>query len=392
MATARPPSYGGEALTPDDHDPSPVDPPDGDPVPPQGTKGPAGEDHDATRLTSPPDPPRPAGVAPEASRPHETIVAEVLQRRRTERARDALVSPWSAGRARRLRLIALVLIIVGPVLGSLFALVLIPSGAGDEVAAIPDAPAALAVTATVRNVDATTGEVTVRLVPGQPTTDEATQELFDGGVLAEDVTLGVNDSTGESVRVLPAGQAPGALTLTVPLTDSRVTRYPLDSYQVIVLVQARIGGPDGETVPVDLTVSTNDPLFTTSAEEVLASSSASVVTLRVERRATVIGWAVFFLVLCWMLAIAAASIGWVTVVHGLPAPVWSWAFLIGILFALPPLRASLPGTPPGGSLVDFAAFYWAVGIVAFTLVALAGAWNVRVRRWPGSPDAPRPPP
>lgn len=385
--------------------------PDGAPPGDRRSPAPPAEGRDDTLLSMPPDPPRtpdggatagggapgPApGPDPLADDPlddvrHESLVEEVLQRRRAERAREALASPWSAGRARRLRLAALILIVVGPVLGSLFALVIIPSGSSDEVTATPPEPAALSVRATVRNVDATAGEVNVRLVPAEPDGPDSDSPLFDGGVLAEDVTLGVNDATGESVRVLPAGQPPGALTVTVPLTDSRVTRYPLDSYQAVILVQARVDGADGDTVPVELTVSTNDPLFATTAEDVTANSSASAVTLQVDRRWTGIGWAVFFVVLCWMLAIAAASLGWVSIVHGFPTPVWGWGFLIGVLFALPPLRESLPGTPPGGSLVDFAAFYWAVGIVSLTLVALVGSWNVRVRRWPGTPDAPRPP-
>lgn len=394
-------------MTPDNRHPSDAPSPENLRSPGQGESSP-----DDTLISAPPDVPR-SHQDPVAGGPHtddpmspppdddagiddpgvdardESLVEEVLRRRRAERARDALVAPWSTGRARRLRLILLVLIVVGPVLGSLFALVLIPAGTGNEASAVPDEPAALAVKATVRNVDAIAGEATVRLVPSAPT--DGAGELFDNGVLTEEVSLGVNDAAGENVRVLPAGRPPGALIVTVPLTGSRVTRYPLDTYEAVILVQARLGDSDEDTVPVALTVSTDDPLFAISAEEVTASSSAATVTLQVERRATVIGWAVFFIVLCWMLAIAAASIAWVTVVRGIPAPAWSWAFLIGILFALPPLRTSLPGSPPGGSLVDFAAFYWAVGIVAFTLVGLALSWNVRIRRWPDSPDAPRPP-
>ena len=60
------------------------------------------------------------------------------------------------------------------------------------------------------------------------------------------------------------------------------------------------------------------------------------------------------------------SIGWV---------------VVGVLFALPPLRASLPGSPPPGGLVDFVAFYWAVAVVGLTLLALVWLW-VREARHP----------
>ncbi|WCO66066.1 DUF4436 family protein [Iamia majanohamensis] len=336
-------------------------------------------------------PPPPPPSHPGAELPEDAA----LRRRRAERAREALASPWSASRARHLRIIALVLVVVGPVIGTLFALVLIPAEPSDVVTAEPPDPPLLDATATVRNIDPTTNEMTLRLVLSEPVSGSGSDledpGLFDGGVLSEPVAVVVNDSAGENVRLLPGGQAPGSIGLTLPLSSSRVTRYPVDRYDTTLLVQARRGSIDGDPVPVRLTVRSNDPLFTTVATEAEATPMAAATDLRVQRRWTVVGWAVFFVILCWMLAISAASVGWITVVHGLSSPFWCWGFLVGVLFALPPLRTALPGNPPGGSLVDFAAFYWAVGIVALTMVAMIGSWNVRVRRWPDNPDAPRPP-
>lgn len=78
------------------------------------------------------------------------------------------------------------LIAVGPVLGSLFALVIIPSGSADQVPATPAEPALLSVTATVRNFDASAGQATALLVPGAPDDSDADDPLFDGAVLAEE--------------------------------------------------------------------------------------------------------------------------------------------------------------------------------------------------------------
>lgn len=349
-------------------------------------------------ITLPPDLPPP--LEPHARPPAESPSAEAFRRRRGDRAAQALVSPWSASRARRVRVVALVLVIVGPLLGTLLALVLVPADPSDVVSVDGDRRVDLAVEATVRSIDAATGEMSVRLVLAVP---RASALFAEGGSLRRAVTLYVSDAAGQAVRELPAGQPPGAAGITVALTGSRATRYPVDRYRGTLLVLARVGVGDGDTgrtepddgdagtpITVGLSLRSNDPLFAARALDAVSTDDAAVVDLQVQRRWTVIGWAAFFVLVCWLLAISAASIGWTTVVHGLASPVWAWAFLIGVLFALPPLRDNLPGDPPGGALIDFAAYYWAVGIVTLTLVAMIGSWNIRVRRFPASPDAPRP--
>ena len=67
-------------------------------------------------------------------------------------------------------------------------------------------------------------------------------------------------------------------------------------------------------------------------------------------------------ILC-LLAAGSVSVVWHVVVEGSPIPFWAWGFMAGVLFALPPLRNGLPGSPPLGSLVDWAAFYWAILVV-----------------------------
>lgn len=289
-------------------------------------------------------------------------------------------------------MVALVLIILGPVMGTAVALLLVPAEPGDFVRLDDDRPALIDARGTIRSVDATTGEMALRLVLEANTAPRPEEEdpLFDDGMLLEDVVLVVNDAQGQGSRVLPAGQPMGTVTVTVPLAESRATRYPVDRYRAVVLVLARRAGPQGPAIPLRLSLRTSDPGFTSEVIADRSTETAGVVELRVSRRATVIGWAAFFIVVCWMLAIASASLGWTTVVHGIASPGWAMGFLVGVLFALPPLRNALPGSPPSGSLVDLAAFYWAVGVVALTLVAMMGSWNLRVRRAPAEPDSPTP--
>jgi len=290
------------------------------------------------------------------------------------------------------KVIAVVLVILGPLLGTVFALVLVPSEPSDIVPAASGEPAQVGVTGTIRGIDASSGEMTVRLVlePTELASEGEDPLVGPEGMLTEDVTIVVNDATGDDLRTIEAGQRLGALATTVELTGSRTTRYPLDRYRARVNVVLLRSGADVELVPTDLHLAASDSVFAVMAHPDAEPAGSSTIDLRVQRRWTVVGWAVFFVFLCWLLAISATAIGWTSIVRGIATPVWGWGFLIGVLFALPPLRTALAGNPPGGSLVDFAAFYWAVGIVSLNLVALVGAWNIRVRRYPHAPDAPAP--
>ncbi|HMJ76348.1 MAG TPA: DUF4436 family protein [Iamia sp.] len=330
--------------------------------------------------TTPPPPPR----------PDATPAAEAARRRRADRARQAFVAPWSRRRARRVGLVAVALGILGPVVGTAIALLLVPAQPPAIVPLDDDRVAVLDAEGSIRSIDPVAGEMALRLVlkagPATP------NDLFDdAGSLTEDLVLVVNDANGQSTRTLTRDQPPGTLTVTIALTDSRATRYPVDRYRSTVFVVAHPADDPDEAVPLRLSLRSSDPVFKVEvADDAATTDTLGVLELRISRRGTVIGWAGFFVLVCWLLAIAAASLGWTTVVHGIASPGWAWGFLIGVLFALPPLRNALPGAPPSGSLVDLAAFYWAVGIVALTLVAMIGSWNIRVRRAPDEPDSPKP--
>ncbi len=313
---------------------------------------------------------------------------DLTRRRRSERARQAFVAPWSKRRARRVGLVAVVLGVLGPLLGTAVALLLVPAEPAPVVPLDPDRPSVIDAAGSVRAIDPISGEMSLRIALQENPAAGDTDLFDDTGALTEDVALVVNDVNGQNVRMLPAGQPPGTITVTTGLTDSRATRYPLDRYRANVLLVAQRGGDPDQPIPLRFSLRSNDPGFTLDVVDDRTSDTSASMDVRVARRATVVGWAGFFVLVCWLLAIASASVAWTTVVHGIASPGWGMGFLIGVLFALPPLRNALPGTPPSGSLVDLAAFYWAVGIVALTLVAMMGSWNIRVRRAPDEPDSP----
>ena len=110
---------------------------------------------------------------------------------------------------------------------------------------------------------------------------EDEEQVLDDGILVEDLTIVVYDANGQGTRIIPAGQAPGTITVTVPLTDSRATRYPVDRYRATVVVVAQRDGDPERAVPIRLSLRSNDPVFSVQLDDDRSSAEAGVVDLRI---------------------------------------------------------------------------------------------------------------
>jgi hypothetical protein len=169
----------------------------------------------------------------------------------------------------------------------------------------------------------------------------------------------------------------GTADIAVVMSGSRVTRYPFDRYTATLVVGARSGtGSSTRPVPLRVEAAGNVTDFSTKQGPKPAMSPGAVVLPTTVRRSTgVLVWALMFLVLIWLIGIAAISIVFRVIAHATSIPIWSWAVFVSVLFALPQLRSGLPGAPPYGSFVDWAGFYWVVTIVALAFVTLVIVWN-----------------
>jgi hypothetical protein len=284
------------------------------------------------------------------------------------------VRPWPEQRARRTRWIGLAVLVLAPVVAT----VITWSGvASDTTSTVVEPVGAveedlLFIEATALNMDLQRNEMSFRMV------FRPSGSITDGTRLLEDVTLVVNDLSGANARTFDAGTVMEPTTVVVGLTGSQL-RYPFDTYDAQLSVGALLGTiRSQQPLPIDLSVDVALDQFTVDAQADRAPNAATI-TLEMSRRTAVVIWVIFFISLVWMIALSSAAIAWFIVVFAKDPPFWVYALFAAILFALPTLRAGLPGSPPYGSLVDWAAFYWGIAIVAGGLIALMVVWNVEAR-------------
>ena len=187
-------------------------------------------------------------------------------------------------------------------------------------------------------------------------------------ILAQDVQL-LTPSLSRGSVSLAKGSAPALQQVSVPLNDGTVTDYPFDRYLAdIAWAASTADGP----VPVTMDFENRDPFFVVRPSSALAGTQGIVLETRISRsRGTfILAW--FMMAGMWALSLAV--LGGATVLvrrrMGLVWPAMGW--MAATTFALVGLRNAAPGAPPIGSLIDYAAFFWAeavtVASVAWTAV------------------------
>lgn len=284
----------------------------------------------------------------------------------------ASLQPWSTRRRRQARWTVLLLLIV-PLVAVIVAVRVVGNSPEQEVGSAGEVrDDGVTIRAVVRGIDPVQGEMSVRLA-------FAPIGSYTGpNGLTEPLRLLVFRTTGSGLLDFETGQPMQPVDVALALDGSRITRYPLDRYDADLAVIAL--DEDGEAVPVSIEVFANVGDFDVSSHTpTLREPTSARVELRAQRGWSTLSWVLILTVVFWLLALGATSIVWLVVVASKPVPVWSWGFLAGMLFALPGLRATLPGNPRLGTLVDWAAFYWSITLVVASMTVLLIVWNSRHR-------------
>jgi hypothetical protein len=203
--------------------------------------------------------------------------------------------------------------------------------------------------------------------------------------LKENVTL-INNTVSDRTLVSKAQERPEFTSVEFALRDGTITDYPFDSYTVNFYFRALVGdAPHQRAVPVRVVFNNVDTFFKLSPEQeesvqvhrgageaknIAKPQSLFAATAKVQRSTSTVVFAVFIMVFMWCLTIASLVAAWY-IASGRFGLFWSALGFLGLLlFALIPLRDAVPGDPPVGSLIDFAAYFIAEGVVSISMIVV----------------------
>ncbi|MFB6485020.1 DUF4436 family protein [Streptomyces virginiae] len=215
--------------------------------------------------------------------------------------------------------------------------------------------------ATIQRVDAAGREMTLRVL----VTPRGALAEADGVSPTEDLTVLTSTATRGDLA-FKAHQRIATTDVPVALTGGSITDYPFDTYGADVEFGAVLGG---EKVPVRVTLSNNDVLFSATVDA-STTQGIAVLDIGLARSNSVFIFAIFMMLAMWALAVSVLIGGWYLVTRrkGLTWPALGW--MAATLFALAAFRNTAPGSPPIGCLLDYIAFLWAETVIAFCLITV----------------------
>ncbi|MET8627353.1 DUF4436 family protein [Kitasatospora sp. NPDC004669] len=271
------------------------------------------------------------------------------------------VRPWSA-------YAVVATIVLSVAAGLLFHLNERSSRSHAQVVSTASGPDFVEVDVVLQRVDATAQTVAAKvLVQPRGTLQGPADQL----VPAQDTVLETT-SLEQNLLRYPAGQPIGSNPVSFSLFGGRITDYPFDGYRAQIGFRATAGG---KPTPVVVGIEEADPFFAFRPGDKETEGLGVGVAERIGRSRSTFILAWFMMAAMWALALAVLLAAWLIVRQrrGIVWPALSW--MAATLFALVGMRNAAPGNPPIGSLLDYAAFFWAELLVAvgLTMVVVRGA-------------------
>ncbi|MFI0714076.1 DUF4436 family protein [Streptomyces inhibens] len=192
--------------------------------------------------------------------------------------------------------------------------------------------------------------------------------LANGTSFAQDVQLAVSGIAGKSV-LLAKDASPTPQRFTFPLRGSLASEYPFDEYSAIISLTATTS--NGTHIPISMDFTDRDSFFVMHPTGWVADPQSAGFEFNISRSRGTWILATFMMAAMWALALAVLAGAFVLVRkhEGLVWPALGW--MAATLFALVGLRNAAPGSPPIGSWIDYATFFWAEGIITASLACTA---------------------
>ncbi len=233
----------------------------------------------------------------------------------------------------------------------------------------------------ITNIDPVKGDVQIRIHP------EAEGDLSkDSVTLDKDITIYTNSNSGKNEFVFKKGSPLNPFEITVDMYDGFLMEYPYDKHKAFISLYVVTPEKDStgavEMKEIPIVKETNfmasiQGYRVTTATEIESSGGYTGLELFLERTSAVKMFSQFIMILFWLITISVFLVVFSIVVRKRKVEYSMFAFLSAMLFAMPALRSVQPFVPTIGCLSDYAAFFWAEGVIAASLLVMVFTWLKR---------------
>jgi hypothetical protein len=192
--------------------------------------------------------------------------------------------------------------------------------------------------------------------------------------LKQDLTVAVTSATTPVRRTYSRGMLPGVFP--VPLTLVRdAERWPFDSYDTGPITVELFTGPEQMRERVNVTFVDGLTGWKVHVARVNNSDAPSPYEVQLQRSPSTMLFAI--VILCIFVAIATVglfvAIQTIRDPRRFQSPMVTW--YAAMLFAVVPLRNSLPGSPAFGSWIDLTIVLWVLVALVVSMLLYIAAWG-----------------
>jgi hypothetical protein len=252
-------------------------------------------------------------------------------------------------------------------------------------------PNHIAIDVKVTDIDPIDGTLQARL----QFTPKGNLLAADNVSLDKTLWLEVNADRGKAEFEFKRGDAMNPITVTYSLIGN-ANYYPFDHHNSLMhfdmstaaskgklpskeqIADGDVPLPEYVQIPITIDFDGSYAGYMLKVEELDEDQIGYAdLSMNISRSPTVITFACFVMLLKWLLAMTTVFMMLSVTVRGRKVELSMFTWMAALLFALPPLRSTMPDIPPIGSLPDFVAFFWAEGLVAISLICIAFTWLKR---------------
>jgi hypothetical protein len=219
----------------------------------------------------------------------------------------------------------------------------------------------------------------VKILPGPALLDPLTRGLTED--LGVAITSTVTSQASPAKRTWSKGAVPSVFPITLDLSGDP-GYWPFDHYESGPITVVLFHGPAQVPERVPVTFIDDVPSWYPTVPDASRADSVAVYQVQLTRTA---GALLFACVLVGVLIALAALAAFVAVqtVRGrrrFQPPMTTW--YAAMLFAVVPLRNSLPNAPPFGALIDGTVTVWVVGALITSMMLYIVGWWQHLRPHP----------
>ena len=228
---------------------------------------------------------------------------------------------------------------------------------------------AVAIDAQFISVDLARETVTMTLSP-----DMSSAQIASRGKLTTDINLEIDTGVLVLNHTFKSGDTPVAWQATIPIEEGDILQYPFDRYSGDFLVKATRKGSSETAANLELDKVVHGFQFNATGEPTPDKSQLNV-TYEISRSPAVIFLTIMAMLSLTLVVFSAMNVAWQVAINGRKPEFNMMTWIAALLFVIPSVRNSLPGSPPTGAIVDVGLFFWLHILAVSSLLTIVWNWS-----------------